>query len=286
MDIFGLADGTSLWHKFYTGWDWQPAEGFERIPASDASIPSAASWGEGHLDIVYVNASGSNVLHKYFVANTWGPSFEEAEDLGGDVVSVVNHCWGDQRIDLVARQANGSYLHKAWTGTGWYPSVDTWEDFGGEFVSEPAVGSWGPGRLDIIGISADTGSIFHKYWFEGWSRWEDLGGGRFVGTPKITSWGPNRFDVWAIDEYGQLNHLVWDGTRYLDWVNLGGAFEETPAVVHWNISKIDIVGKTGDDYQLKVWDGEHWYPNDDNWAKLASGFKSEPALLARHDVSK
>lgn len=286
MDLFGLADKSSLWHKFYTGWDWQPQQGFERVPAIEASTPSAASWGEGHFDLVYVNASGSNVLHKYFAGGSWGPSWETVENLGGDVVSVVSHAWGDQRLDLVAKRADGAFLHKAWTGSSWYPSVDGWEDFGGEFVSDPAVGSWGPGRLDIIGISDKTGSIYHKFWFEGWSKWEDLGGGPFVGTPKITSWGPQRFDIWAIDEYGQLNHLVWDGTRYLEWENLGGVFEETPAVVHWNVSRIDIVGKTGDIYVLKAFNSTHWVPDGDGWSRLASPFESEPAVLARHDTSK
>lgn len=235
---------------------------------------------------MYVNVSGSNVLHKYFAAGSWGPSFDNVEDLGGDVVSVVNYCWGDQRIDLVAKQSDGSYVHKAWTGWQWFPSVDTWESFGGDFISDPAVGSWGPGRLDIIGISAETGSILHKYWFEGWSSWEDLGGGPFIGTPKITSWGPNRLDIWALDKYGQLNNLVWDGTRYLDWVKLGGVFEETPTVVHWNTSKTHIIGKIGDEYRLKAWNGEQWYPEADEWEKVAAPFESEPAVLARHGTSK
>lgn len=287
----GIGGPDSLWHKFYTGWDWQPSEGFERVPAPDASTPSVASWGEGHFDIVYVNGSGSggsNVVHKYFAGGNWGPGFEDVENLGGrDIVSVVNHCWGYQRNDLVARRHDGSYVHKAWTGSQWYPSVDDWENFGGDFASAPAVGSWGPGRLDIVGISAKTGSILHKFWFEGWSDWEDLGGGPFVGTPRITSWGPNRLDIWAVDSKDHhLNHLVWDGTRYLDWADLGGGhFEETPVAVHWDVDRIDIIGRAGDNYLAKAWDGQHWYPEDDHWGKLVAPFASEPAVLARRGTN-
>lgn len=282
IDLFGIAPDSSFWHKFYTGWDWQPAQGFERISAEEASCPSVTTWGEGRLDLVYVNASGSNVLHKYYGGGNWVGS----EDLGGDVESVSSYSWGDNRLDIVAKNDDGSYVHKAWTGTEWYPSIGEWEDFGGELASQPALGSWGPGRLDLVGISSDSGSIHHKYWHEGWSKWEDLGGGPFVGTPKVTSWGPNRLDIWAVGKDGQLNHLAWDGTQYLKWEKLGGEFKDTPDVAHWDVSKIDIVGKIGDRYQLKNYDGSQWNPSSEGWYNLASSYDSEPSVVARRETSK
>lgn len=285
VDLFGLAPDSSIWHKFYTGWDWQPASCFEKLPSSDVGAVSASSWGKGRLDIVFVNATGGNVLHKYYGGGKWGPSWETAADLGGHVTSVTSGSWGENRLDIVAKLGN-SFVHKAWTGTEWFPSDSAWENFGGDFSSDPVVTSWGPGRLDIIGISSDGGSILHKFWHEGWSKWEDLGGGPFVKMPKVTSWGPGRLDFWAIDEEGKLNHLYWDGSQYQGWETLGGSFSHVPQVVHWNATKIDIVGKEGSTYRLKSFDGSEWHPSKDGWYDLASDFESEPSVVARRSTSK
>jgi hypothetical protein len=285
VDVFGVAPDSSIWHKFYTGWDWQPESQFERLHTPSASCPVTSTWGEGRFDIVYVNASGSNVLHKSYGGGAWHPSWEGVEDLGGEVEasSLASISWGENRLDLVAK-SNNSFVHKAWTGTEWFPSTEKWEDFGGSFASSPAVASWGPGRLDIVGISKE-GSVLHKFWHEGWSKWEDLGGGPFIGTPRITSWGPGRFDIWALDEKKELNHLYWDGSQYQGWESLGGSFEETPQIVHWNATKIDIVGKEDETYRLKNYDGSQWNPSSDDWYSLATDLWSEPSVIARRGTN-
>lgn len=228
------------------------------------------------------------MLHRYFDGLSWGPSWEEAENLGGDVETISSSSWAKNRLDIIGKSKNGSYVHKAWTGKGWFPDGLQWEDIGGNFFSNPATVSWGPGRLDIVGFNADNGSLWHKYYHNGWSQWEDLGGGPFVGNPVATSWGKGRLDFWAINSDGELNHLYWDGSQYSSWEVLGGEFTDTPKVVHWKTSRIDIVGKglSDDKYHLKSYDGSKWNPSEAEWADLAGPFKSEPALEAKHDTSK
>ncbi|CAI6100486.1 unnamed protein product [Clonostachys chloroleuca] len=275
VDVFGVGpDEPSLWHKFWTGWDWQPRGGFERVPAAEASPPSTSSWGEGRFDIVYVNASGSNVLHKYYDGG-WGPSWEDVEDLGGNVTFVTSTSRSPDRLDLVGRSGD-SYVYKAWIHGGWLPGGKNWQTFGGDFGSDPAITSWGPGRLDVVGITKD-GYLEHRYWQHGLSKWGILGEGPFHGTPRITSWGEDRLDIWALGEDGELNHLFWDGTQYQGWENLGGKFTETPQVVHWEAGKIDIIGKDGDTFVLKNFDGFNW----NGWYNLATSFASEPVVLAK-----
>lgn len=65
VDLFGIAPDASIWHKFYTGWDWQPLNTFEHIPsaADIGGCPSVTTWGEGRLDIFYTQDKG-HVLHK------------------------------------------------------------------------------------------------------------------------------------------------------------------------------------------------------------------------------
>lgn len=219
-----------------------------------------------------------------------------SEDLGGDnFTNIASAAWGDNRLDIVGLASNGSYLHKAWTGDGWYPSSDgPWEclddddDVAKTFFSKPAVVSWGAGRLDIVGLSADDGALLHKYYQkQDWSKWESLGGGPFIQNPVATSWGTNRLDFWAIDSEGELNHKYWDGTQWKGWKQLGGSFSDTPQVVHWNESKIDIVGKGLDDsvFYLKSFDGSKWNPSGKDWYRLAGPFASEPGLLAKHETN-
>ncbi|KAK9413447.1 putative Fucose-specific lectin [Seiridium unicorne] len=220
-----------------------------------SGCPSVTSWGESRSDVVYVNATGTNVLHKYYGGGSWGPSWEEANDLGGDVKALSSASWEDNRLDIVGKTSNGP----------------EWGDFGGNFFSNPATVSWGAGRLDIIGLDEDNASLWHKYYQDGWSAWEDLSGGPFIGNPVATCWGVGRLDFWAINSDGELNHFYWDGHRYSDWESLGGEFADTPKVVHWKPNRIDIVGKGLDDEKFHLKDYRR--------------FSSEPALLAKHDTN-
>ncbi|KAI1347191.1 hypothetical protein F5Y01DRAFT_296033 [Xylaria sp. FL0043] len=285
VDLFGLAPDKSIWHKFYTGYDWQP-EQFERVPSETIDCPSVSSWGYGRLDLVWTSQSDGAVLHKWFGRGSWGPSWENANNLGGsgDVESVETLSWEENRLDIVGNAPNGSVLHKAWTGTDYFPSGSKWENLGGNITGLPSIGSWGKNRLDIVGISAETGSLVHKYWeASAWSDWEDLEGGPFVGKPTVTSWGAERLDLWAVDEDGMLKHKFWDGFMWNGWEKLGGKFTQTPQVVHWAQGKIDIVGKNADDnkYYLKSYDGQKWNPSVAGWYDLSGPYVSEPKLLTK-----
>ncbi|KAI0096377.1 hypothetical protein GGR51DRAFT_32292 [Nemania sp. FL0031] len=283
VDLFGAAPDNSIWHKFYTGYDWQP-EQFERIPSQVADCPGVSSWDYGRLDLVWTNQTGGNVLHKYFDGGNWGPSWEDAIDLGGDFAMTQTYSWGKGRLDIVGIANNGSCMHKAWTGTDYFPAGQGWEDFGGNFSGVPDIGSWDQDRLDIVGISVDTLSLLHKYWEGGrWSDWEDLGGGPFIGNPAVSSWGSERLDLWAIDKQGVLNHKFWDGSQWNGWEQLGGKFSQTPQVVHWSRGKIDIVGKDSDShgFRIKSFDGHGWNPSANGWYDLSGPYSSEPRLITK-----
>lgn len=221
----------------------------------------------------------------YRGSGSW--SSEDIGAHGAGVSSLASVSWGEARLDIVGRADEGAYLHKAWTGDGWYPAEDKWEDLGRTFHSAPAVVSWGTGRLDIVGIDKDR-SLWHKYYQDGWSEWESLGGGPFHGNPFATSWGPGRLDFWAVDSNQEMNHLYWDGSQWSSWEQLGGKFVDTPKVVHWNSSRIDIVGRNSDSLtlRLKSFDGKTWKPDGKDWYELAGPFESEPGLLAKKGTSK
>ncbi|KAI1194441.1 hypothetical protein F5X97DRAFT_346698 [Nemania serpens] len=283
VDLFGVAPDYSIWHKFYTGYDWQP-EKFERIPSETSSCPSVSSWDYGRLDLVWVNRTGGDVLHKYFDGGSWGPSWEDAVNLGGDISLAQTYSWGRGRLDIVGRADNGSCMHKAWTGTDYYPAGKEWEDLGGNFSGVLGIGSWGPDRLDLVGVSAKTSSLLHKYWQDNeWSDWEDLGGGPFANNPIVSSWGSERLDLWAVDREGVLNHKFWDGFQWNGWEQLGGRFSQTPQAVHWSKGKIDIVGKDAENnkFYVKSFDGHNWNPSVEGWYDLSGPYSSEPCMIIK-----
>ncbi|KAJ8120212.1 hypothetical protein ONZ43_g3024 [Nemania bipapillata] len=107
VDLFGTAPDTSIWHKFYTGHDWQP-EKFERVPSHAGTCPSISSWGDGRLDLVWVNETYGYVLHKYFDGGRWGPSWDDAVNLGSGVGVPQTYSWGSGRLDMVGIADNGS----------------------------------------------------------------------------------------------------------------------------------------------------------------------------------
>lgn len=136
----------------------------------------------------------------------------------------------------------------------------------------------------------------HKYWNgDSWvpqgMEWEDLGGGSFVGDLTVGSWGVRRFDVWAVGGDGELNHLFWDGSAYQGWEKMGGKFKTAPAVAHWDVDKIDIVGlfdgEDGDaQYHSKSYGGGSWYPSLDGWYDKGGDFAGQPALVVNKGTSE
>src|ERR1051326_7069702 len=108
------------------------------------------------------------------------------------------------------------------------------------FTSDPAVSSWGPGRLDLFlyGRHEDTGAIalLHTWADQGaWSgRWEVLGTGLMQGKPAAVSWGPGRVDVFVRGGGNELDHKWFDqGSWSSGWENKGGTLASSPAVASW-----------------------------------------------------
>ncbi|HEY6323042.1 MAG TPA: hypothetical protein VJA16_15940 [Thermoanaerobaculia bacterium] len=160
------------------------------------------------------------------------------------------------------------------------------------------VASWGPSRLDILGVGQDE-EMFHKWWNGSWgpslSDWQQLGGQPqvFTSPPAVVSWGPNRLDIFVLghrrgerSQVQRMYHKSWDGSNWnpslLDWEHLGGLFlspPDAPAAVSWGPNRLDIFG-VGQDQGMyhKWWDGSNWGPGD--WEPLGGVFTSPPAVVS------
>jgi len=58
---------------------------------------------------------------------------------------------------------NQNLYHKALTASGGWAPAGTWERLGGSVLATPAVGSWGPGRLDVVAVGTNR-ALYHKAW--------------------------------------------------------------------------------------------------------------------------
>jgi hypothetical protein len=120
------------------------------------------------------------------------------------------------------------------SGTLWHANGSgTWDSLGGVSTSSPAAVSWGPGssnfRLDVFVRSTD-GALWHKYYQNGWSGWESLGGQLAPGTgAAVASWSAGRLDVFVEGTNGALWHKWWNGAQWSGWQNLGGKLTASPA---------------------------------------------------------
>lgn len=286
-DVYGIgsSDG-SVQHKYWDGYQWGPSvEKLESLGGFSSSPPAAVSWGPERADI-FIVSENQTLLHKYWDGASWKPSEKEWENLGGELtysyaLSVTS--WGPHRLDVFGLGPNSkkknALWHKYWDGSSWKPNGKRLEYLGGDFISEPAVVSWGPGRLDIFAVDRKR-NLLHKYFDGGkWVGWEILGE-KIASTPTAVSWGVNRLDVFGVRADGKLYHKYWDGSQWSDWEDFGGRFDATVSVTSWGVDRLDIVGLGDSQYHYKYWDGNQWNPSVDTWFPKQGNFSSAPSIVS------
>jgi hypothetical protein len=198
----------------------------------------------------------------------------------------------------------GSDSH-VWEKGKFGSSFSTWWDRGipggSGTVSDPAVVSWGNGRLDVVVRRGST--LYIKSWADGspWTAWQSLGAPASTpsSAPAISSWGPNRLDVFV---RGADNKLYWrkcsancvgNAGTWSAWTQIpGGTFRGKPTAVSRSAGVIDVF--------VHALDGTLWgvINYDDSWTSyyLANGSLSikwdpncpdcsSPAVMARGPLS-
>jgi len=299
LDLFTVGWGKPgepdyvLRHKARTSSGWSPSTTgwVDRGGGLRNAPPAIAAWGPDRLD-VFALASDYGMLHKAWTGSDWAPP-NGWQPLGGEFESGPGVAsWGSNRLDVFGLGKSLGLWHKAWMGTHWHPPNPSWQGLGGlfaeldqlELVAEPAVVSWGPGRLDVFGIGKSLG-MWHKAWTgSSWypspTDWQPLGGKFRIASPAVVSWGPDRLDIFAIgDDYG-MYHKAWMGNHWhpsTGWQPLGGEFGTAPAAVSWGPNRLDVFAVGGDEqmYQ-KTWDGSQWQPSVADWQPLGGQFVQMP----------
>lgn len=236
LDVFGRGLENSLWHKYWFGPNWSA---WELLGGNLASAPSAVSWGPNRIDVV-ARATDNSVIHWWW-ENGW-----HSDNLGGNIVSdVAISSWGSNRLDVFGRGPENALWHRAWQG-GWFP----WENLGGNVEGGPGAVSASPGRIDVVARRPDK-TIAHWWWSEGWHL--DSVPGMTPFDPELSSRGPGQLDLFTTGMDGMLHHASWTSGGWDGFETLWGPLTSGPGAVSWNGSRIDVVGRAGDN------SAAHWF---------------------------
>ncbi|WP_328377338.1 hypothetical protein OHB13_14250 [Streptomyces sp. NBC_00440] len=132
-------------------------------------------------------------------------------------------------------------------------------DMGGQLAGAPAVASFGPERLDIIGRQPD-GRWVHWGWNGGrWFGPENNAAGQLACDPVAVTRVPEHVDVFARDTDGFPVHWrfnsgsqVWEGPERLGSDQILGC----PSVVSWGPDRLDVFARSAAGPLL------HWWSSD------------------------
>jgi hypothetical protein len=254
VDIFvrnGANDVSQrLWNGTWSSWFTVPGGG------TLWSDPVAVSWGNGRVDLFALG--GDSQLKHLSYTGTWQPwegtPFNGVVLKAGSRPAVVSRA-GSNRIDIVARGDDDRLKYISCTGACAGTSWSAWTDLGGILNSDPAMDSWGTGRLDAFVQGTDLQLKHIAFAGGAWTGWESSPFEgltlKYGSTPVALSWASGKIDVYA-RSYGVaddgahnlLTHIAWNGTTWTWWEPMeGGIIVADPVAMHaGNKDQVVVIG--------------------------------------------
>lgn len=202
---------------------------------------------------------------------TWEPWERLDADLVGDPAATSRTT---NRLDVVARNADGGIWRRQWNGGSW----TAWNPLGGVPAGDPAIVSRTAKSLDVL-VRGTDGRLWRKVLNDTtWSPWVRLPGGAVAGDPAVASWGAKRLDVFVRGTGNQLQHEWWNGSSWSGWETLDGTFTGDPAVVSRGVNQLDVfVRGTDDQLRHRSWNGSSW----SGWETLGGvTLEGDPAVAS------
>ena len=255
-----------------------------------ASPPISAVYTESGLHVWALGNSG-RLSHMKLDSSTWySPSWESEGGQFSNAPAAASRGNGHFKFEVLAPAADGRVLYQA-ERQGWFANQQK-DSIGGTVTSPLSAASWGPERIDVIGIGPER-QVLHKaldanHWLPSKETWETLGGSchSAAGPLEIVSWGPGRVDIIALATDNAVWHKSWEGGRWspsqMDWNEMGGKSNLHVAAVAWGPNRLDAFGVgTDNEVYHKYWDGSQWQPSKVDWTALGGSFMSRPAVISR-----
>jgi hypothetical protein len=217
LDVLVRGSDDALRHKWWDGNSWSEWESLATgLSAGPAAAYRDTGGGQKWLD-VFILDEKNGLLRRTFDGTAWGEWITAGR--GGlplqAGVAPTAVTWGNVRVDLFVRGADGTLWHSYLPPSGdWSP----WEGLDGSVAAAPGVctwWSWAEGRLDMFARGADMG-LWHRALISGvWSNWENMQLGAIGSTPAVISTGPDRFEIFVRGTNGALWHKTWIGSSWL-----------------------------------------------------------------------
>ena len=216
-----------VWWRGEAGKSWTPVI---VMPASGAmlpaeSVPAACATSPTNID-VFAAGRGNVPWWWHWDGLSWAQGLSlggGGASLPGEPMAAVSPNPGVLDIFAVGIDHHLWHWHKdavPWPG-GWHPA----EDLGGNLANlAVSAVSWGPGRVDVFGVSAAAGNPVQHWASEGGAFVTDQlpmpprdidDRGIVAGTVATTSHVPNRLDVVGVTGDQRIAHWQWDGGHWI-----------------------------------------------------------------------
>lgn len=190
-------------------------------------------------------------------------------------------------LETFARGNDGALYHQGGSASG-LKGFDAYSLGGptnGSFTGQPAVVSWGWGRLDVFVRGADN-ALYRRYYDNGqWSAtWENLGG-TLADSPTVSSRAANELDVFIRGTDGVLYQKTWNGSAWSGYTALGGptngTFTGAPAAISRTNGIIDVYVRGNDNalYERYWISGSGW---SSSWTPLGGVLTDSPATSSEN----
>jgi hypothetical protein len=279
IDIFARGgDSANTYSMWWNGVAWSSFD--HNLGGGSAGSPAVSSRSANVLDL-FIRGSGNNSIHtKYWDGDGWSIW----HNLGGSFASgpaAVSKT--STSIDVFATAPNGHVLTRWWNPTNsWSPGwgdVGIRTNTGGTILAkgEPAVASWGYGRLDLF-IRGTDDQLWHKYWTNGnWSDWGRLGG-KLISSPAAVSRTTNVIDIFYRGADNALYTIWWNGAEWGGPGRIGSVLTSAPAVSSWASNRLDVFYRGGDN---GLWH-RYWNGSWSNEGRLGGNMTSAPAAVSRY----
>jgi hypothetical protein len=216
LELFVLATGSRLRHRWY--WpepNWSAWHDMS-LPAGSATAIAAGSMGENHQEVAV--AVGDTVHHRWWKRqeSDWS-DWHAMPSLDEPVADLAFSSAGVGHLELYAATRSGA-LHHRWYWKGW----SDWHAMplpGGEPVTGIAAGSYADGHQELFAIVG--GEIQHRwYWADtNWSPWHQQAPVGIRATDiAVSSLKEGHIEVFALNDGGRIRHRwYWSHRGWSGW---------------------------------------------------------------------
>jgi len=254
-----------------------PSDGSPRSVGANFGVQSTSY--NPRMDCWVRASSDGNIKKRYWTqANEWNGVWNDyGQPPGGAASAPTAVSQGPDLVDLFVFGNDNLVYKRSYNGSAWSGWASIGTNGGFTLVGRPSVGSWGPGRLDVV-VRSSANQLLRRYSTNGgtsWTAWSNEGV-TITDNPAIACWETGRIDIFARNSAGSFAHRYYDGA----WHNATRAGAPLGGLAAVSASKGAVhVFYRGSDVSMK-WRS---YKSDGTWSgetNLGGTFYTDPGAAS------